>query len=207
MSGAALRHFVEEALGRHADDLDDWFPSCFHWRGLVADAAQMTASVAGRPYDADDLEGNEAIRARASLVFRFAHVTTLAMLAAGGAEDSDPGETLEILLDEPDDGEEAYYRGLVNEVMGPLEANLAGDAAELDARGEAAYALINAAWPAIETFAQEDGVLGEETQPLPGDSEDERAAVRRVLEGIAMLAAILAAFRYLSVGRAPTAAE
>lgn len=207
MSGAALRHFVEEALGRHADDLDDWFPSCFHWRKLCADAAAMTANVAERAFDPDDLEGNEAIRRRASRVFRFAHVAALAVLAAGSADDGDPGEVLESLLEEPDEGEEAYYRALILEVMGPLEQTLAGDDVPLDERGEAAYSLLGAAWPAVETYAQEDGVLGEETQPMPGDTDDDRAAVLTVLQGIALLAAMLAAFRWLSVGRAPTAAE
>lgn len=205
MSATALRHFVEEAIGRHADEFDDWFPSSFHWRGLCADAAKMTAKLLERPYDPDDLEANETIRSRASQVFRFAHVTALAVLAAGSSEDGDPVDTLDALLDEPDEGEEAYYRSLVAEVTGPLEATLAGDEAELDERGESSYALICAAWPAVEAYIQEDGVLGEETQPLPGETEEERDALRSVLEGIALLGAILAAFRWLSVGRAPAA--
>ncbi len=205
MSAAALRHFVEEALGRHVDDIDDWFPDCFHWRGLCADAAQMTKQVLERPFDPDDLEGNEAIRARASRVFCFAHVASIAVLAAGTSEDTDPLDTLDALLDEPDQGEEAYYRGLVTDVMAPLEATFSGDDAALDDRGVAAYSLVSATWPAVEAFCLEDGILGEETQPLPGDSEEERAAARTVLEGIALLAVILAVFRYLSVGHAPAA--
>jgi hypothetical protein len=205
VSATALRHFVEEALGRHADEFDEWFPECFHWRALCADAAQMTAKLLERPYDPDELEAHEAIRSQASKVFRFAHVTALAVLAAGSAEDADPVDAIDALIDEPDEGEDAYYRGLVTEVMGPLEATIAGDDPELDERGEASYALICATWPAVEEYIQEDGILGEETQPLPGESEEEREAARTVLGGIALIGAILAAFRWLSVGRAPQA--
>lgn len=202
MAGRALRHFVEEAIGRHADELDDWFPGCFHWRGLLADTPAMSAQLGGYEADPTDLEGNEAIRQRASHVFRFGHVATLAVLAAGSQEDGNPVETLDLLVTEPDEGEERYFGELVDEVLGPLETFFTEDGAPLDPRGEAAYELVSAAWPVVHDLLQEDGVLGQETQPFPGDTEDRRHAVGTVLAGIARVSAILAAFRWLSVGRA-----
>lgn len=201
MAGPALRHFVEEALGRHVDDLDDWFPGCFHWRGLCADTPAMAAAAGGYTHDPDDLEGNEAIRQRASRVFRFAHVATLAVLSAISSEDSNPVDALDALMVEPDEGEERYFETLVDEVLGPLESYFSGNDPELDERGLAAYSLVGTAWPSLEDFIQEDGILGEETQPLPGADETTRTAVRGVMHAIIRVAAILAAFRWLSVGR------
>lgn len=201
MSTPALRHFVEEALGKHAETLDDWFPSCFHWQGLCADTPAMAANLTDHTFDPDDLEANEEIRARADKVFRFAHVTALAILSAACVEDDNPVEMLDLMIEEPEEGEEAYFQGLVTEVLGALEQAIAGEEVVLDERGEMAYGLVNTAWPTVEDFVHEDGIMGDETQPIPGRDDAEREAVRSVLQSLILIATILAAFRWASVGR------
>lgn len=202
MLATAQRHFVEEALGAHQDTLIDWFPGCFHWAGLCADAPAMAARLAGRPEE-DDLGLEHAIRERAERVFVFSHVATLAVLACSGIHEGDPGEALEVLVDAPEDAEELYFASLVGEVLSPLEQFLAGSdqVPDLDDRGELAYALVSTAWPAVEDLLEEDGILGEEQQPVPGADETHREAVRSVLRSLALVATVLAAFRWISVGR------
>ncbi len=199
MSTDALRHFVEEAMGTYGDGFLDWFPGCFHWAGLCADAPAMVANVEGVAPDeaADDLESAAEIIERAERVFRFAHLGSLAVLAASGIEDADPPETLARLVEEPDDGEEAYFESLAAEVLGPLEEYLAGEDVALDARGEQAYALFDAAWPVVATYLAEPDLLGE-----ADDEDDAHAnAERSILQGIAVVGTCLAAFRWLSAGR------
>lgn len=202
MLGTAQRHFVEEALGTHQETLFDWFPGCFHWAGLCKDAPSMAARITGDPDHADDVGLDHAISERAERVFAFAHVATLAVLATAGIHDGDPGETLERLVELPEDEEEEYFAALVAEVLGPLERTLAGeDAPRLDDRGEVAYGLLDAAWPSVESLLEEDGVLGEREQEVPGADTAHQEAVRSVLSSIALVAAVLATFRWMSVGQ------
>ena len=163
----------------------------------------MAVRITGNPDHDVDIGLDYAIRERAERVFIFSHVATLAVLASAGVEDADPGETLEQLVDVPDDAEEAYFAELVADVLSPVEQFLAGEGgpAELDDRGEIAYGLLSTAWPAVEGMLQEDLVLGEQEQPMPGADEAHQEAVRSVMRSIALVAAILAVFRWMSVGR------
>jgi len=196
----ALRHFVEEAMGAYGDDFLDWFPGSFHWARLCADAPAMVASVEGVDPDEalDDLESTEAVRERAERVFQFAHLGSLAVLSASGVEDANPPETLARLVDDPDEGEEAYFESLAGEVLGPLEEYLAGADVVLDERGEQAYALFDVAWSVVSGFLSEAELLSDE----PDEDDAHGNAEHSVLQSVAVVGTCLATFRWLSTGRA-----
>lgn len=206
MSGTALRHFIEEALGRKLDGFDDWFPGCFHWRRLCADSPLMVARQLGADPSEIDMELASAISDRAERIFQFAHTAGLAVLAAAVAEDADPGETLELLTTTPDEGEERAFALLVEEVLGPLERWMAGeDAVELDDRGERSAALLDLCWPQIEPLLEEPELLGA-FQGAEAEAQDDPAAeqaaqaAQAVLGSISLIGAMLATFRWQSVG-------
>ena len=194
--GPALRHFVEEALGRYSDDIDDWFPGCFHWRGLVATTPRMVATAAGTAWDEDDLEGRALLEQRAERAFVFAHVGSLAVLAAATGPEDDAGETLARLADEPDEGEEGWFATLVAEVLGPVEVYLGGqDESGLDERSERTLALLDLCWPAVSGLMVAEGVFE------PPEEHPQGEHVEAVLVGLARVAALLATFRWQSLGR------
>ena len=201
MTTAALRHFVEHALGTYADNLTDWFPGCFHWAGLCADVPRMVAAAEGVDRPDDDPGGEAELEDRAERVFGHAYVTGLAVLSTAGGEDSDPEETLEFLTEFPDEGEEDYFEALVLEVLGPLEERLAGREVALDTRGDQALQLVEMSWSLVQPLLEEGGLRGEAAEDDP-----HAEAAQSVLLSVAFVAAILAALRWLSVGRVPTAA-
>ena len=87
---AALRHFVEQAIGTRLDDFEDWFPPVFDWRALCADVPEMVAKISQDWIDADDAEISEGLRRRAQDYFRHGHLATLAVLVAKTADEEDP---------------------------------------------------------------------------------------------------------------------
>ena len=203
MSGTALRHFIEEALGTRLESFDDWFPACFHWRRLCADAPVMVARQLGADPIEIDMELSSALGDRAERIFQFTHTAGLAVLAAAVAEDADPGETLALLTSAPDEGEEAVFSQLVAEVLGPLEQWVAGEeAAPLDDRGERSAALLDLCWPQIEPLLEEPDLLGAFLPPEDGEAEADAAAeaARAVMGSIGLIGAMLATFRWQAVG-------
>jgi hypothetical protein len=190
MSGAALRRFVDRALEKHGRTLDAWFPGSFDWRALCADAPDMARRAAvGR--EEDGLEDDELEEA-AEGTFRLAHVSALAALAVAAEGDADPYTLLERLTTPPRDEAEERFEALAERALGPVEESLGGVEVALDADGSRAEALAAAAWPAVEP------VVAEHLESLERMGEDVPDAARGVLVGVARVATILAAFRWMA---------
>ena len=202
MSEAALRHFVEEALATRSTSFDRWFPAVFDWRALCDDVPQMVAQASGGWVDDDDAEVHETLRARASAHFRFAHVASLAVLAARTSDAEDPGALLDDLTREPDDDEEERLAALVGTDLGAVEAHVAGsdDVGALSPAGVALADLFTLVWPDVEDFLDMSGLRD------PAEALSVEGVARPVLLGVARIGALLACARWLASGRLGPAA-
>jgi hypothetical protein len=184
---AALRHFLERAAERHGDDFEDWFPGAFDWEALCDDAPAMAERL-GRVVGGD--EADEALVEFAGAVFRAAHLAALSVLSCEA--DGDPETTLDRLARPLDDEEEETFERLARETLGPLEEAMADEEEpELDPEAATALALASLAWESSEPL------LAEGIRAAAASGEEER-----VLVGIARLAEILAAFRWLAAAAA-----
>ena len=207
MSDAALRHFVERALGVHAPIFELGFPGAFDWAGLVRDAPAMVERTGGGSPDGSERSWSKSVQERAEAVFRFAHTATLAILCATELDDVDPAldpeADPELALDRfsrlPEDDEELRFEALVSELMGPLEENLLDDSSPLDDRGLSARERLDRVWPHV------DAMLVELEARRGTDEEAAQDEVWGVLVALARVAAILATFRWMAAY--PDAAE
>lgn len=199
MSGETVRHVVERALERHAEGFEGWFPAPFDWRSLCADAPQMALKLERRE-PAQDPEADAALVPELDLVeaaeqvFAHAYLGALAGIALTSDDERDPDLLVERLLDPLDDEAEERFEALATGSLGRVERALAGQGETLDEESveAAAHTLVEAAWPGVE-------VSLESLAPFdPERDVDLPHGVRQVLSGLARLAAILAAFRWLS---------
>jgi hypothetical protein len=207
MSAGTLRHVVENAWARRGDDFAGWFPAVFDWRALCADAPTMARRLAqgdGDAADRDepgDLDDEVALAPEIDLVetaedvFAHAYVGALVGIAVLVDDERDPDLLVERLAEPLDEEEEPRFEALAAQCLEPAERVLAGQVEAPDEqRAEAAAALlVEGAWPGVETALEGlPGFGGEDGAEVP-------EPVSRVLAGVARVAAILAAFRWLAL--------
>jgi hypothetical protein len=195
MTSAALRHYVDRVLDRHAASLDASFPGGFDWRRLCRDAPGMAERATGGRFDAEDLGRAHALQSRAEALFGLAHLAALAILCATLEDEPDPEAAFEAFARPPDDEEEERFEVLAAEVLGPVEESLEDEDVALDPRGIDARDLFTRVWPAVAQLVEESGLLTEVESDL---SADDVEAARPVLAALARVAAILAALRWLA---------
>jgi len=200
MSGSTLRNVVEHALTRHLDGFGEWFPDGFDWQQLCNDAPEMVRRLVVGDLEEEDALGEEGDLApeldlveSAEQTFAAAYVGALAAIALAVEDERDPDLLVERLAAPVSDAEEARFTELAAESLGVVERSLAGQGHALDeesAEGLAAT-LTDAAWPGVDVALERVPVFDPESEiELP-------PAVRQVLGGVARVAAILAAFRWL----------
>ena len=192
---AALRHFVEQALGTKLDDFDDWFPPVFDWRALCADVPQMVQKLSQDWVDADDAEVSEGLRRRAQDHFRHGHVAGLAVLVAKTADEDDPDALLDQLTSPISDEQEAVLGRLARTQLGPVEAAVGGVEGALDEEGTALETLFVLAWPDVEDLLALDPPEEQTTEGLQTE-----AVARPVLIGVARIGMLLACARWMAAG-------
>jgi hypothetical protein len=204
MSAGTVRTFVERVLERHGEEFEAIFPAPFDWHALAADAPAMARRLAAGSAGEEDLLGEEGDLApeldlveASEQVFVNAYLGGLAGIALAIDDERDPESILDGLVRPLDDAEEERFEALAGASLGPVERALAGQGdTPDDASAEgAALVLVDTAWPSVE-------VALESLEPFAPDREAELPhAVRQVLAGLARVAAILAAFRWLAAGR------
>jgi hypothetical protein len=205
MSAGTVRTFVERALERHGEDFDAFFPAPFDWHALATDAPSMARRLAVGTLEEEDTLGEEGdlvpemdLVEAAEQVFVNAYLGGLAGLALATDDERDPESILDGLVAPLDDAEEERFEAFAADSLATVERALAGqgDTPDDSSPEGAALILVDAAWPSVE-------VALERLTPFSPDRETELpSAVRQVFAGIARVAAILAAFRWLSVVRA-----
>jgi hypothetical protein len=223
VSAGTLRHVVEHALTRHLDAFAEAFPPGFDWQALCADAPRLVerlASGATTPasehVDADDddgfedddepgfeREGDAAVAPEIDLVgaseetFAAAYVGALAGIALAVEDERDPDLLVEELVRPLAEEDEEAFERLAEGSLDPVERALAGRGPTPDEESVTGLAvtLTEAAWPGVEVALEGVAVLD------PERGTDLPSAVRQVLGGVARVAAILAAFRWLADGK------
>lgn len=198
---------MERALEKHGEAVESALPAPFDWRALCADAPEMARRL--RAGDASGEEGPEAgdgeegdvspeldLVEAAEQTFLRSYLGGLAGIALQVEDERDPDALLEALLERLEDEDEEHFEDLVATSLARVERSLAGQGEALDeetAEGAAAL-LTDAAWPSVE-------VALEGLAPFDPDSGLELPhSVRQVLSGVARLAAILAALRWIASG-------
>lgn len=205
MSAGTVRIFVERALDRQGERVEQSFPAPFDWRALCSDAPAMARRLSAGSLeegdalsDEDDLVPELDLVETAEQTFLHAYLGGLAGLALTSEDDRDPESVLEQLLAPLDDEGEARFEELAGQGLTAVERSLAGQGIALDedsAEGTAVM-LTDVAWPSVE-------VALERLVPFdPARDLELPHPVRQVLSGVARIAAILAAFRWLA-GDAP----
>ncbi len=195
---SALGHFLERSAEVHLPDFVDWFPASFDWLRLCADLPEMARRRGGDP-SAIELAEERALETRARDVFTSAHVLGLAVLAAGFSGDLDPASILDRITRAPDEDEEEEFDRLVDTALGPVEERLAAPDGEEPAlvEGTAAAdvdrteALVAAVWPAVAEVLLAD----------PSGAFQAAGPQADLLLGLARVAVVLAAFRWISAER------
>jgi hypothetical protein len=208
MSAGTLRHVVENAWARRGDDFAAWFPAVFDWQSLCADAPSMARRVSrGETGDAGESDHEDGDQDEGGLVpeldlvevaedvFAHAYVGALVGIALVVDDERDPDLLVERLAEPLSEEEEPRFEALTAKCLEPTERVLAGQVEAPDERNaEAAAALlVEGAWPGVETALEGLPGFGDDDGPeLPDE-------VRQVLAGVARVAAILAAFRWLAL--------
>jgi hypothetical protein len=205
VSAGTLRHVVENAWARRGDDFAAWFPAVFDWQSLCADAPSMARRVArGEPGEApepDDDPDEGGLVPELDLVelaedvFAHAYVGALVGIALVVDDERDPDLLVERLAEPLSEEEEPRFEALAARCLESTERVLAGRVEAPDERNaEAAAALlVEGAWPGVETALEGLPGFGADDGPELPDG------VRQVFAGVARVAAILAAFRWLAL--------
>lgn len=216
MSATTLRHVVEHALGRHLDGFAGWFPAGFDWQQLCSDTPAMLRRLLedepperdpddpdaglddgadeddalGLPPEVDLVEASEG-------TFAAAYMGALAGIALAVEDERDPDLLVERMAQPLDEDEEPRFAEAVGEALALVESALAGRGETPDEETLAGLCvtLVEAAWPGVDVALGSVPALGEE-QGLPPPA-------RQVLGGVARVAAILAAFRWLALDDRP----
>jgi hypothetical protein len=191
MNSTALRHLVERAAATHGERFPEWFPESFEWADLCRDAPAM-ADRLGRRERSE--EADRRIESLAAAVFRAAYLAGLSVLAARAESEEDP-ETIVGRLARPlDEEEQEVFTRLAEGELAGVESALGDEteAPELSPDGVEGLRLVGVAWPPTAALVGE--AVG--TAAAAGGPE------ARVLGGIARVATILAAFRWLAADRA-----
>lgn len=205
MNAGTLRHVVENALSKHLDGFGAWFPSGFDWQHLCSDAPEMARRLTTGSLEEEEALGEEGDLAPeldlvevAEQTFASAYVGALAGIALAVDDARDPDLLVERLTAPLADGEEERFDELASNSLGSVERSLAGQGEPFDEDSVEGLAttLTDAAWPGVEVALERVDAFDPErdTEPPP--------AVRRVLGGVARIAAILAAFRWLGLDEA-----
>ncbi|MFM8385916.1 MAG: hypothetical protein ACKOCB_03700 [Planctomycetia bacterium] len=144
----------------------------------------------GLPDDVDLVEASEG-------AFAAAYIGALAGLALVVDDERDPDLLLEALVQPLAEDEEPRFDEAVAGSLGPVEGALAGreEAPDEDSLAGMAVTLVESAWPGV------DVALG--SVPVLASEEGLSAEARQVLGGVARVAAILAAFRWLALDDRP----
>lgn len=206
MGAGTLRSFVARALERHGESVESAFPAPFDWRALCADAPTLARRLARGsvedepPADDDgDLAPELDLVEAAEGTFLRAYLGGLSGLALLSDDERDPEALLEALLAPLSDEAEARFEALAGERLGSVERALAGqgEALEESTPEGTAATLTEASWPCVEA------ALTGLTAFDPEREGELPHAVRQVLGGVARIAAVLAAFRWLADGGGP----
>lgn len=200
MNAGTLRHVVEHALNKHLDGFGAWFPSGFDWQTLCSDAPEMarrlvTGGLEEEAGEDGDLAPELDLVEVAEEAFAFAYVGALASIALAVEDARDPDLLVERLTAPPSEAEEERFAELAADSLGSVERALAGQGEPLDEESVEglAFTLTDAAWPGVE-------VALEGVEAFDPDRDVELPpSVKRVLGGVARVAAILAAFRWLGL--------
>lgn|GEM_PF-5595411 len=205
MNAGTLRHVVENALVKHLDGFGAWFPAGFDWQHLCSDAPEMARRLTTGSLEEEQALGEEGDLAPeldlveiAEQTFAFAYVGALAGIALAVEDARDPDLLVERLTAPLAESEEERFDELASNSLGSVERSLAGQGEPFDEDSLEGLAttLTDAAWPGVEVALEGVDAFNpeSETEPPP--------AVRRVLGGVARVAAILAAFRWLGLDEA-----
>ena len=202
MSAGTLRHVVEHALEKHLAGFDDWFPAVFDWQRLCIDAPELVRRLAqGRVEDDapegeawDDLTPEVDLVEAAEATFAAAYVGALAGIALAVEDERDPDFLIAHLAQPLEEAEEAPFEALAVGSLAAVERGLAGQGEALDEDGPEGLAasLAEAAWPGVEVALEHVSIFD------PDEGPELPSAVKQVLGGVARVAAILAAFRWLA---------
>lgn len=204
MSAGTLRHAVEYAWARRGDDFAGWFPRVFDWQALCSDAPAMAQRVAaGGSEDESRSDGDDGsglvpeldLVETAEDVFAHAYLGALVGIALIVDDERDPDLLVERMARPLGEEEEPRFEALAARSLEGAERVLAGqiEAPDENSAEAAAALLVEGAWPGVETALEGLPGFGDEDAPEVPD------AVRQVLAGVARVAAILAAFRWLAL--------
>ena len=204
MSAGTLRHVVEHALEKHLDGFGGWFPAAFDWQQLCSDTPELARRLALGRSDEDDLDPDgdvlDEVTPELDLVeaaeatFATAYVGALAGIALAVEDERDPDLLIARLAVPLEEGEEAPFEALAERSLAAVERSLAGqgEALDEDSPEGLSASLAEAAWPGVEVALEHVTVFDPEQGPeLP-------SPVKQVLGGVARVAAILAAFRWIA---------
>lgn len=201
MSAGTVRIFVERALARQGERVDEAVPSPFDWRALCADTPAMARRLSAGSLeegdallDEDDLVPELDLVETAEQTFLNAYLGGLAGLALTSDDERDPESVLEQLLSPLDEEGEARFEALAAQALTTVERALAGQGEALEEASVegTTMMLTDVAWPSVEVALE---------RLVPFDPERDLElphAVRQVLSGVARIAAILAVFRWLA---------
>lgn len=182
----ALEHYLERAAQVHLPSFETWFPTTFDWAHLCADVPDMAEKLGHPPLE----DGDRALEDMARVVFRGAHVFSLAVLGAAAQGVADPDLLLERLASPCGDEEEEAFADLVGCCLRIVEDRVFAEtpAPESSERVDRAADLVRAVWPAVtHILAADDSRIFERAGPAAD-----------VLWGVARVGVILAAFRWMA---------